>query len=108
MVYRAVLERLSVERQRGFESLPLRIFFFTKYKTMDHLIEKLDQIEQTFKEIDVQLADPNVVSDQNKLKVLARTRRQLEPTIRAYDDYRKIQSDLADWQSMLRETQDKD
>jgi len=75
---------------------------------MDHLIVKLDEIEATFKEIDTQLADPNIVSDQNKLKVLARTRRQLEPTIKAYDEYRQLQKDLEDWQAMLRETQDKD
>ena len=75
---------------------------------MDHLIVKLDEIEATFKEIDSQLADPNIVSDQNKLKVLARTRRQLEPTIKAYDDYRQLLKDLDEWQAMLRETQDKD
>ncbi|MBZ0186699.1 MAG: PCRF domain-containing protein, partial [Candidatus Obscuribacterales bacterium] len=75
---------------------------------MDHFVEKLDDITRTFKDIESQLSDPEIVTDQSRLKVLARTRRQLEPTISVYQEWQKVQKDIEEWQAFIRDTQDKD
>ncbi|MBK9146022.1 MAG: peptide chain release factor 1 [Candidatus Melainabacteria bacterium] len=75
---------------------------------MDHFVEKLDDISKTFQDIEKQLSDPEVVSDQSRLKTLARTRRQLEPTISTYQEWQRVQKDIEEWQAFLRDSQDKE
>lgn len=75
---------------------------------MEHFVEKLDDISKTFQDIEKQLSDPEVVSDQSRLKTLARTRRQLEPTISTYQEWQQVQKDIEEWQAFLRDSQDKD
>lgn len=69
---------------------------------MDHFTEKLNEIEQTFLQMEAQMADPNVVSDQERFRQLARTRSQLEPTIDTYRQFRSVGEGIAEAQELLK------
>ncbi|HEY9731554.1 MAG TPA: peptide chain release factor 1 [Drouetiella sp.] len=70
---------------------------------MDHFVEKLKEIEQTYLELEQKLYDPDVTADLANYKRLNQTKRSLEPTIEAFNKYRKLTADVADYQEMLRE-----
>ncbi len=69
---------------------------------MDQFTEKLDEIDQTFRQLESQMADPSVVSDQEKFQQLAKTRSQMEPTIEAYREYRQTQEQISEAQELLK------
>ena len=52
---------------------------------MDHFVDKLKEIEQTYLELEEKLADPSIVSDQTNYKRLAKARHQLRQTVEAYN-----------------------
>ena len=70
---------------------------------MDHILEKLKEIEHTYLELEQKLYDPEVTADLANYKKLNQTKRSLEPTIDAFNKYRKLTSDISDYQEMLRE-----
>lgn len=69
---------------------------------MDHFTEKLNEIEQTFLQLEGQMADPAIISDQEKLTSLARTRSQMLPTIETYRDFRQVSEQIAEAQELLK------
>jgi peptide chain release factor 1 len=58
--------------------------------------DALKKVETRFTEITQSLSDPAVVSDPRKLRDLSKERASLEPTIRAIDAYRRLESTIAD------------
>lgn len=75
---------------------------------MDHLFEKLNEIEHTYEELDKKLCDPQVVADQMNYRRLARTRRQMESTITTYRHYKEVQNQIQGAQEILRTENDRD
>jgi len=75
---------------------------------MDHFLEKLKEIEHTYLELEQKLFDPEVTADLSNFKRLNQTKRSLEPTIDAFNKYRKLTSDISDYQEMLREAEPAD
>jgi len=69
---------------------------------MDHFTEKLDEIEQTFLQLEGQMADPAIISDQDKLTSLARTRSGMLPTIEAYREFKQVHEQVAEAQELLK------
>ncbi len=58
--------------------------------------EALKQAENFFQELTEQLSDPAVLSDPNKLRVVAKKRSDLEPLVAAFSEYRKLEREIAD------------
>ena len=58
------------------------------------MLEKLKGIEERFREIQEQLADPTVYADAARLKKLSREQKELEPIVAAWRAYRKTAEDL--------------
>ena len=75
---------------------------------MEHFVEKLDEITKTYQDVEKQLADPEVATDQVKVKNFARLLKQLKPTVDAYEKWQEVKQDIEFWQEQIRETQDQD
>lgn len=75
---------------------------------MDHFITKLNEIEQTYKDLEEKLADPSVMSDQATAKRLGKARRSLQNIVDTYHDYQSIEKQIADTLEILRDDSDKE
>jgi peptide chain release factor 1 len=75
---------------------------------MDHLIARLEEMEENFRDLEQKLADPAVVSNQSEFRRLAKARHQLEGTIDVYHKFKGVREELAGAQEMLRTESDKD
>jgi peptide chain release factor 1 len=75
---------------------------------MEHFIEKLKEIERTYGELEERLSQPEVISDQDTYKRLAKTRHSLEQTVNAYHDWQKVHGEIENTQEVLRTANDKE
>ena len=53
-------------------------------------IEKLKEIKDKYEEINAELSNPEVVSDQKKLIELSKKRSELEEIVKTYDEYETV------------------
>ena len=60
------------------------------------MFDKLDFITEKYKELSEKVADPAVIADQKTWQKHMKEMAEIEPVVRAYESYRKMQSDLAD------------
>jgi peptide chain release factor 1 len=75
---------------------------------VEHFVEKLKDIEGTYKELEQKLSDPAVISDQANYQRLARTRHQLQTTVDTYHEWMETEKNLLDTQELLRNESDKE
>jgi peptide chain release factor 1 len=75
---------------------------------MEHFVEKLKDIESTFKEVEEKLSDPDVISDQETFKRLAKTRHQLQTTVDAFHQWQAVEKEIEGAQELLRNESDKE
>jgi len=54
------------------------------------MIERLNIIETRYKELDSMLANPDILSDYNKMKSLSKEKSSLEETMNKYNEYKKL------------------
>jgi peptide chain release factor 1 len=73
------------------------------------MFDKLEAARARYDEVEALMGDPaTLASGHARLTELAQERAKLEPTIRAYENYRKAKADLASAQEMLQGEQDPD
>jgi peptide chain release factor 1 len=65
------------------------------------MIEKLEKIEKRYQEIDLQMAQPDIASDLQKLQSLAQERSSLENIVSSYREYKTVSKSLEETVSML-------
>lgn len=65
---------------------------------------KLVSVRQTFDELTVQLADPDVASNPGELQRVTRLRASLEPTVLAHERWLELEQELQDVRQVLRES----
>jgi peptide chain release factor 1 len=70
------------------------------------MLHKLAQVEQRFEELNKQLADPAVVSDQKKLRDLGKEHRELTRVVEVFRDYKKLASELEGNREILTQESD--
>jgi peptide chain release factor 1 len=58
------------------------------------MLQKLASIEEKFRTLTDSLSDPALVSDPQKLKEISKERAELEPVVKKYEEYKKVQSDI--------------
>ena len=72
------------------------------------MLEKLEKLEDRFRELTELLARPEVASDYQRLQKLAKERADLERAVRLIGKYRSILRDIAEAEEILREGGDGD
>lgn len=68
------------------------------------MFDKLAEVENRYQDLEVQLADPDVLAKQSSFLKLAKERAEIEELVLAYREYQKILSDLEQNAPLLRES----
>lgn len=68
------------------------------------MFDRLEQLEERYKELEKDLADPSVISDQQRFQKSAKQHRDMEPVIERYREYKQVQAGITDAKAMLAET----
>jgi peptide chain release factor 1 len=68
------------------------------------MFERLEQIETRYEELGRQLAEPEIVSDQQKYQKIAKQHRDLEGLVNKFREYREVRQGIADARTMLAES----
>ncbi len=64
---------------------------------------KIDGLAERLEEINALLADPGVITDQNRFRALSQEYAQLSPLISAWQEYQQLQDDIDNARSMLKD-----
>jgi peptide chain release factor 1 len=67
-------------------------------------IDKLEQTERRFEDLTRQMADPEVISDGDRYRKVAKEHSDLAEVVGKYREWKKVVSDLAEARSMLAES----
>ena len=70
------------------------------------MLERLEQIETRYEEVQTKLQDPEIASRPEALRDLGRANAELEPIVRVYRQYRKALDEAAAARQMAREEND--
>jgi peptide chain release factor 1 len=68
------------------------------------MFERLEQIETRYEELGRQLAEPEIIADQQKYQKTAKQHRDLEAVVEKFREYRQIHEGIADARAMLTES----
>lgn len=68
------------------------------------IIKKLESLQERHEEIAGLLADPEVISDQNKFRQFSMEYSQLEPVVQTYAEYTQVQDDLSAANELLQDS----
>jgi peptide chain release factor 1 len=68
------------------------------------MFDRLEQIETRYEDLGSQLADPAIISDQQKYQKAAKQHRDLEPVVDKFRQYRQVVNGIADAKAMLAES----
>jgi peptide chain release factor 1 len=67
------------------------------------MFDRLQQLEDRYDELSRDLADPGIVTDQQRYQKTAKQHRDMEPTIEKFREYKQVQQGIADARLMLDE-----
>ncbi|MDZ4801032.1 MAG: PCRF domain-containing protein, partial [Bryobacteraceae bacterium] len=67
-------------------------------------LDKLADIEQRFEDLTRQMADPEIISDNDIYRKTARQQSELQEIVEKYREWKKVHSDLEGVRAMLTET----
>jgi len=65
------------------------------------VLDRLAALEREYDAVLIQLSDPEVISDQRRLREVSRRHRELEPVIAVYKEYKAIADDLSTAREMF-------
>jgi peptide chain release factor 1 len=68
------------------------------------MFERLEQIETRYEDLGRQLADPEIIADQQKYQTAAKQHRDLEAVVDKFRQYRQVTNGIADAKAMLLES----
>ncbi|WP_263410427.1 peptide chain release factor 1 [Terriglobus tenax] len=68
------------------------------------MFDRLQQLEDRYDELSRELADPAIVTDQQRYQKTAKQHRDMEPTVEKFREYKQIQLGISDAKTMLAET----
>ena len=71
-----------------------------------YLLDKLKSVEQTFQELTMRLADPDIATNPDELQKVAKARASLEETVIAYQQWKQATEELAGAKEILKEASD--
>ncbi|MFZ2288067.1 MAG: peptide chain release factor 1 [Halopseudomonas yangmingensis] len=68
------------------------------------LLQRLDTLRERFEELSALLSDAEVISEQTRFRAYSREYAELEPTIDSYRQWCKVQGDLDEARSLLKDS----
>lgn len=68
------------------------------------LLNKLDILHDRFEELTALLGDAEVIGDQNKFRAYSKEYAEVEPVVRAFQEFRKVQADMEGAQALLKDS----
>jgi peptide chain release factor 1 len=68
------------------------------------MFERLEQIAARYEDLGQQLADPEVIGDQQKYQKLAKQHRDLEAVVEKFREYKQVMTGIEDARGMLHES----
>jgi peptide chain release factor 1 len=68
--------------------------------------EKLDKISERFRDLELEMSRPEVVSDQKRFRELNKERSQIVPIVYAYEDLKRCRKELEESESLLKSEKD--
>jgi len=71
-----------------------------------YLLDKLKSVEQTFEELTMRLADPDIATNPDELQKVAKARASLEETVIVYQTWQQAMDELAGAKEILKEASD--
>ena len=69
-----------------------------------YLLEKLQSVEETFKELTRRLGDPDIATNPDELQKVAKARSSLEETVNTYNEWKQTTSELEEAKEILKES----
>lgn len=67
------------------------------------ILDKLDHLHDRYAEVSALLSEPDIISNQGKFRDLSREYSELEPVIKAYDQYRSVLEDIAAAKALMKD-----
>lgn len=67
------------------------------------MFDRLQQLEDRFKELEADLADPSIITDQQRFQKTGKQHRDMEPVIERFREYKRVRDGIADARLMLAE-----
>ena len=72
------------------------------------MLNKLQQVEEHFAEVEARLSDPSVVADVEKFTALTREHAALEPIVKKFLEYKRIAAQIDEDKNLLETSTDED
>jgi peptide chain release factor 1 len=72
------------------------------------VFDQLDIVEERYEQLNELLSDPDVVNDSSKLRAYSKEQADLQKTVEVYRDYKQVNEDIGEIETMLNDTKDKD
>ncbi|MGB3508402.1 MAG: peptide chain release factor 1 [Microcoleaceae cyanobacterium] len=69
-----------------------------------YLLDKLKSVEQTYNELTLRLADPDIATNPSEFQKLAKARSSLEEVVNTYEEWKNTQEELIGAKEVLKET----
>lgn len=86
----------------------MSVFVSIKVERLKDMLEKLQSIYERYNEINEQLSDVSVISDQEKYKKLMKENKQLTPVVEKYLEYKKAADSNREAEELLNSRLDPD
>lgn len=67
------------------------------------MLDKLNEVEKRFEELNALLCEPDIVSDQEQYTKLMKEMKHLTPVVEKFREYKKAQSELEDCRTMMED-----
>ncbi|TNE77999.1 MAG: peptide chain release factor 1 [Gammaproteobacteria bacterium] len=67
------------------------------------ILEKLQHLSDRYEEVAALLSDPDVIGNQNRFRDLSREYAELEPVVKSFGDYRRVQDNIDEAQLLLKD-----
>jgi peptide chain release factor 1 len=68
------------------------------------MFERLEQIESRYEDLSRQMADPELIADQQKYQKVAKQHRDMDAVVEKFREYRQVTTGIADANAMLQES----
>jgi len=65
------------------------------------MLQELESIEEKYYQLTRSLSDPALISDPQKIKEVSKERASLEPIIKKYEDYKRVNSEIKETEEIL-------
>ena len=75
---------------------------------MNHVFDRLQAVEDRYEQLNELLSDPEIVSDNKKLREYSKEQSDISQTVEAYREYKEVKSQIQDAKMMLEEKLDAD